>query len=260
MLQKHIQQCEKCLLSLYEIAGTSGHVVNQGDSREMFVNQFLRSHLPESAAIGRGEVFDCHSKPKERRNQIDLVIYRRDFPRIDFGGGNNGFLIESVNATIEVKSTLRRKDVEQAVDAAWKIKHLNRTGRPSYLFCGLLAYRTSAKKLSTVVKWLDKAEKKYHIKTHSDPHINNGHTSPTIDSVVVLGKGVIHCYNPNVGLNPKGCKNGYRWLYTTTRGCHNLLLFFLQVMFSCQCVRENMIRYLSYVRNTSVFKNITVVP
>lgn len=264
MLQKHLSNCEKCLMALYEIGNVSGHPVNKGDSREMFVDNFLRDNLPTSVNVGRGEIVGCKSKPGQNRNQFDVIVYRSDFPQINMGGGNCACLVESLCATIEVKSCMSKRDVEQAVEAAHNIKSLSikpnqkRERNDRFLYCGLVAYKTSAKKIKTVVKWLCDAEAKIGIKNHNDKGLCNGYQSPSIDCVVVLGRGIIHCYNPLVGLAPRNVTGPYRWVYVeTTR--HNLLLFYLQLLFACRFGQPVPFNYLSYVRNTRVYKGINVV-
>ena len=107
MLKTHINAKETTLLSQYEEAAISGHPTLQGSPRELFVKHFLREHLNSNVAIGSGEIIDANSKPGERRNQHDIVIYKKNYPKLNFGGGETDvFLIESVIATIEVKSTL----------------------------------------------------------------------------------------------------------------------------------------------------------
>ena len=49
-------------------------------------------------------MIDANSQPGQKRNQIDIVIYKRDYPKLDFGGGISGFLVESVVATIEAQA------------------------------------------------------------------------------------------------------------------------------------------------------------
>src|SRR5712692_83027 len=105
MLKSHVDAVEGSLLETSKIPANSGHSIHKGTPREAFIRQFLEGHLSERVAVGTGEIIDANSKPKEQRNQIDIVIYKRDYPRLDFGGGINGFLVESVVATIEVKST-----------------------------------------------------------------------------------------------------------------------------------------------------------
>ncbi|MGO9270564.1 MAG: DUF6602 domain-containing protein, partial [Terriglobia bacterium] len=122
MLPKHLDNCEEELLQEFKRSAISGHGVNQGAPREDFVRRFLKNNLASSLEIGNGEIIDSSSKPGASRPQHDIVIYRRSYPKIDLGGGVGGFLIESVVATIEVKSTLTPKGVQQSVDAGQAAK------------------------------------------------------------------------------------------------------------------------------------------
>jgi hypothetical protein len=126
ILKDHFSYVENALLALYRVPSTSGHNLHKGNPRESFVREFLREHLGESLRIGTGEIIDANTESGGSRPQMDIVIYRNDFPKIHFGGDTYGFLAESVIATIEVKSKLARKDVLQAVGAAKEIKALKR--------------------------------------------------------------------------------------------------------------------------------------
>jgi hypothetical protein len=106
MLKSHMDAIENHLLQISQIPANSGHTLHRGTPREAFIKEFLETHLSENVAIGTGEIIDASSQPRELRNQYDIVLYKKNYPKLDFGGGINGFLIESVVATIEVKSVL----------------------------------------------------------------------------------------------------------------------------------------------------------
>lgn len=127
LLKAHLEIIEQILLAKYKVPANSGHSIHKGTPREAFIKEFLEGHLSDRVAIGHGEIIDAHSKPKEKRNQIDIVLYKRDYPRIDFGGGIYAFLAESVVATIEVKSELTPEELEQAIKAASNVKKLQRS-------------------------------------------------------------------------------------------------------------------------------------
>lgn len=124
MLKSHMDAQEDTLFAKSKIPASSGHGQHKGTPREIFIREYLQSHLPENVAIGTGEIIDANSQPGEQRSQFDIVIYRRNYPKLDFGGEISGFLIESVVATIEVKSTLTRPGMEQAIRAARSAKQL----------------------------------------------------------------------------------------------------------------------------------------
>lgn len=126
MLLAHMSAVEEQLLATSKIPANSGHSLHKGTPREAFIREFLEAHLPSTLAIGTGEIIDSDSSPNSPRRQFDIVIYKRSLPKLDFGGGVSGFLVESVIATIEVKSTLDKAGMEQAITAAYQAKRLKK--------------------------------------------------------------------------------------------------------------------------------------
>ena len=131
MLQQHFAAEEAHLLAISRIPANSGHSLHKG------------------------------TPPGEVRNQFDLILYRREYPRLDFGGGINAFLAESVVATIEVKSTLDKDGVRQAVSAASKAKsyerHLVRAFEVGYHPPAILNYVVAydgPARMETVRNWV----------------------------------------------------------------------------------------------------------
>jgi hypothetical protein len=106
VLEAHMANVERTLVAQSGIQSVAGHSLHKGTPREIFIREFLQNHLPANLAIGTGEIIDSESIPGAPRNQFDIVVYRRSFPKLHLGGGIDAFLIESVVATIEVKSTL----------------------------------------------------------------------------------------------------------------------------------------------------------
>jgi hypothetical protein len=102
LLQQHINDVETHLLQTSRIPANAGHTLHRGTPREAFIRQFLQSHLTELIGFGTGEIIDSNSQPRQQRNQIDILLYKKNYPKLDFGGGISGFLAESVASTIEV--------------------------------------------------------------------------------------------------------------------------------------------------------------
>jgi hypothetical protein len=211
-----------------------------GTPRESFVSEFLRDHLSERVAVGTGEVIDANSSPGQRRNQHDIVIYKRDFPKLDFGGEISGFLAESVVATIEVKSTLTDSEFQKAALAARNIKSLKRP-RGGGLFSGyqppsilsyIVAYDGPAN-MSTVHGWIAPFAKKEGV---SDPVMGNTLSeraqiaAPCLDGVFVLGKGFLTYDNSAVSLvtDDLRAENPHvRWVVCDSPEGNLLMLFLL---------------------------------
>lgn len=99
----------------------SDHSTILGDARESFIRDILEKFLPSSIVIGSGQVIDqCGGKSK----QIDIIIYRREFPVLKTFGSADVYLIEGVIATIEVKSFLDKDNLKTSLDNAKSVKEL----------------------------------------------------------------------------------------------------------------------------------------
>jgi hypothetical protein len=83
--------------------GMTEHGTLIGDAREALVQMVLSRILPSAYEIGRGQVVDSQGN---KSKQIDIVIARRDSPALTLLSGAKIYLVESVLATIEVKSKL----------------------------------------------------------------------------------------------------------------------------------------------------------
>lgn len=84
-----------------------------GNAREALINGVLSRILPSIYEVGTGEIINHLGK---HSRQIDLVIARRDFPSLTLPSGSKVYPIESVLATIEVKSELDSQTLNQALE------------------------------------------------------------------------------------------------------------------------------------------------
>lgn len=103
-------------------AAMIGHAGELGSARESLVSGVLSRLLPDIYDVGSGEVVDHLGN---RSKQIDIVIARRDFPSLHLPSGTRVYLIESVLATIEVKSTLTSETLRQALDNVASVGRLS---------------------------------------------------------------------------------------------------------------------------------------
>jgi len=238
MLKSHIDAVEGSLLAISRIPANSGHSLHKGTPREAFIKEFLVAHLPETVAIGSGEIIDSASAPRAQRNQYDIVIYNKSYPKLDFGGGISGFLIESVVATVEVKSTLAKKDLQQAIGAARNAKALApqfvtvfQAGYiPPKVLNYVVAYDGPAS-METVQGWLHEIHSDLGVSAFDlplgDARLNQA--SPSIDGVFILGKGFSYFDNVPNGFNTPESRAGQpsvKWIYANSAS-GNLLLQFL---------------------------------
>lgn len=216
MLKDHVGAVENHLLSISKIPANAGHTLHKGTPREAFIREFLQNHLSERVAIGTGEIIDAHSRAGESRNQFDIVIYKRNYPKLNFGGGISGFLAESVVATIEVKSLLDKDAIRQSIEAARNAKKLQRNLVSSfsagYIPPGILNYVVAYDgpvNIETVYNWIPDIHIEKNIvppKLNSDVNTRISTPSSSIDGVFLLGKGFI--YFDNV---PSGFSNQDVW-------------------------------------------------
>jgi hypothetical protein len=161
---------EEKLIYTSRIPANAGHTLHRGTPREAFIREFLEGHLSANVAIGTGEIIDANSLPRESRNQFDIVIYKTNYPKLDFGGNINGFLIESVVATIEVKSILDQAAIDQSVKAAHASKSLTPNINwdfssgwvPPGILNFVVAY-TGPAQMSTVHSWIQNSHTNHNI-------------------------------------------------------------------------------------------------
>ena len=241
MIQSHLAAIEKSIIELSKIQDNAGHSVHKGTPRELFIKNFLESHLGNTISFGTGEIIDMDSKPKESRNQHDIVLFRNEFPKLDFQGGITAFLAESVIATIEVKSLIDFDGFKGAFVSATRCKKMKRNFfgglkmwySPPSILNYIVAY-DGPQKMKTVYEWVKKLEAELKFKYQEMPPTQNERInipSPGIDGVFILGKGFIHFDNFIISpLNPKERKENpwIKWIFKDLE-IGNLLYLFLNL-------------------------------
>lgn len=238
MLVSHINAFEHQLLASSRIPAGAGHSLHKGTPREHFIRNFLETHLGEHLAISTGEIIDCDSKPSESRNQFDIVIYKKNFPKLNFGGDIFGFLAESVVATIEVKSFLDKDGLANAIKAASNAKRLKRPTsdgleagyQPPSILSYVVAYGGPSS-MDTVVGWLPEIHASAGIAFPMLPPLLGARvktTCPSVDGVYVLGHGFLQYDNmPATYITDEHRQaNPFAWSYAT-RNEGSLLALFL---------------------------------
>jgi hypothetical protein len=201
MLKRHFDAIENQLIATSRIPANAGHTLHRGTPRESFIKKFLEGHISARASIGTGEIIDAASAPQQSRNQIDIVVYRNDYPRIYLGGGINAFLAESVICTIEVKSRLTKRELEKAIFSGRNVKLLQRKIKwamsSGYNAPGILRYVVAYDgpvHMRTVHQWIKKIEENYGLDITDIPPTGQERSkilSETIDGVFVLGRGSV---------------------------------------------------------------------
>ncbi len=239
MLKAHMDAMERVLLTTSQVPANSGHSLHKGTPREAFIREFLEAHLSERIAIGTGEIIGATSRPNERRPQIDIVLYKRNYPKLDFGGGVSGFLAESVVATIEVKSLLDEAAISQSITTAATVKALPRhvftsfiAGyQPPSILSFVVAYEGPAS-MNTVYDWIAKTHAQRGISSPTMPPSFLERikiAAPSIDAVFLLGRGYLHFDNIALSIikdEQRMANPNFRWV-VCDKSDGNLLFLFL---------------------------------
>ena len=212
MLASHLNAIEQILIAQSVVAKNAGHPNLRGGPREWFLREFLEGHLPSTLEIGQGEIIDAESEaspPRDRyRHQVDIVVYRRDVPKITFSRNNAAFLVEGVMATIESKSVLTEEELKSACRASISHKRLTRDpvriqfGRVlPHVVSYVVAFDGPAN-ISTVANWLQ-------------PIANELSVIPDrlVEMVVVLGKGVVWRIDAFPELPVGEASTGHHWAF-----------------------------------------------
>jgi len=122
-LDKHFENIRQTLLKNLETSKIIKHPGTVGSIRELFIREFLQSHLPDILRITSGEIFD--SKDAFSKQQ-DLVLYRANFPKIGMSKADRLF-VEGVLATIEVKSQLYNSNIGRVLENVYSVKKLQKS-------------------------------------------------------------------------------------------------------------------------------------
>lgn len=255
MLRTHMNAIENQLITTSKIPANAGHSLHKGTPREAFIKEFLEGHLSSNVSIGTGEIIDASSKPREPRNQYDIVIYNRDFPKLDFAGGVNCFLIESVVATIEVKSLLDYAGINQSTKAAHNAKELTPSVSetfssgwvPPKVLNYVVAYDGPGQ-MSTVHGWIEKSHTDNGIPFPSWTSETRGDTSGTaLDGVFLLGKGIVTLDNNPVTIRTPSKRTEIHTIHDSSE--ENLLMLFLMLQASWKNIQGRWLDPVPYVNN-----------
>ena len=104
--------------------GFSTHVLSAGENRESIVSNFLREYLPKAYGVDTGLIL---AKSGEFSNQADVVVVDQTYNAPLFSNHSNRlWLIESVYALIEVKTTLSPNDISDSLKKCRKFKTMPR--------------------------------------------------------------------------------------------------------------------------------------
>lgn len=151
------------LKAAYRNVAVVGSPPDIGELREIFIQRVLKNMLPSTVEICSGVLFDAEDK---RSNQQDIIIYRRDMPKLSFGKGPQFLFVEGALATIEVKSKIDEQEFNRAMDNIKSVKSLKINRKmgmswgpaPKEIKCYVFSY--DSVELDTFKTYLDKYIKK----------------------------------------------------------------------------------------------------
>lgn len=225
MLVSHINAIEEVLLAQSRTAKNAGHPNLRGGPREWFIRDFLQGHLPSTLEVGQGEIIDCNSRPNppqgSYRPQVDVVLYRRDVPKISYSTTDSAYLAEGAMATIESKSVLTDTELGNACKASIAHKSLNRQSSsgmtvgnmPTEIISYVVAYDGPAN-MQTVSGWLVN-----YVRT------NNANPDQLVDLVIILGKGVLWRLKSFQALQIPNATSNHNWAYIDQKEKNLFTLF-----------------------------------
>lgn len=265
MLKSHMDAVESSLIHISQIPANAGHTLHRGTPREAFIKEFLEGHLSANVAIGTGEIIDASSQPRAQRNQFDIVIYKDNYPKLDFGGGINGFMVESVVATIEVKSLLDQSAIDQSVKAAHAAKSLTPNINTSFstgwipprVLNFVVAYQGPAQ-MATVHGWILNAHVTQNVPLPTWNHDNRTTVPGTaLDGVFLLQKGFVKLDNSPMTLNSQQPPlPGTHVICDSISG--NLLMLFLALQEACDNVQGAWLNAIPYLQSAR-YSNVRIV-
>lgn len=206
-----IESVARKLLADFTASKVLEHHGLKGDVREQALSVFLEKHLPEKFRVGSGIVVNSDG---EQSRQQDIIIYDAFNAPLLLNEENTKIIpVESVYGTIEVKSTLSKKELITCINNIKSIKTLSTSPHP--IPHGFVFAYQSQSSLETVCENVVELNKE----------VNWEHR---INTICILDKGLILHFHKH-GLNSiHAIPNNECYL-----GClkstpeHNLTLFYL---------------------------------
>ncbi|MDA1874287.1 hypothetical protein PDL05_11090 [Bacillus cereus group sp. BY112LC] len=187
-----IESVAKKLMADFEASKVFKHNGLKGDVREQEVSNFLEKHLPEKFKIGSGIVVNSDG---DQSRQQDIIIYDAfNAPLLHNEENTKIIPVESVYGTIEVKSTLSKRELITCIENIKSIKALSKLPHPiphGFVFA-FQADSTIENVCENVVELNKEVDLKYRINTvcildqgtilHFHKHgLNNIHVIPNED-------------------------------------------------------------------------------
>jgi hypothetical protein len=121
-LENWAKNIQKFLISAYsESSSILDHDATIGAIRETVITNILKKFLPPSLQMHSGQIMAYNEK---KSRQLDIIIAKENAPAYHFPGNVSVFFLETVLATIEVKSILYKEKLIEALDNCKSVKNL----------------------------------------------------------------------------------------------------------------------------------------
>ncbi len=103
------------------IAAIEKNELDDAAAADAFSRALLEPFLPENFGIGSGRVIDAFGNCSD---YLDIIVYDRNFPRIEIRGTQTTYLYESVLAGFAVRAKFVRKTFFDSLNASASLSHL----------------------------------------------------------------------------------------------------------------------------------------
>jgi len=113
IVQEWFDRVEISFSSEAHQAGLIEHSSTVGSAREFIIKKVLKSILPPIVHVGSGKVIDAFGNSS---CQIDIIIYDSRFPLFEVEKGIGLYPLEGVIAILEVKSTITKQSLRDALE------------------------------------------------------------------------------------------------------------------------------------------------
>ncbi len=108
------------LIAMSDCANSFGHHLLAGEAREEFCKEFLESVLPSDVEYFTGQLINVRGRES---HQLDIILQSRSCPKMSITKESILGFYNMAMAVIEVKTTLREKDLEQFLNQCFLLKH-----------------------------------------------------------------------------------------------------------------------------------------
>lgn len=228
----------------------------KGSLREEILTNCLKELLPQKYSVGSGIIVDAD---QTQSRQQDFFIYDAfDSPVFLKRSSYQVVPIESVYATVEIKSSLNKNELEKCVRNIQSVKKLKLTPAKTLQWTpprenqviGMVFAYTSDISLETVIKNLNKFNREMKIPYEEQ-----------INMICVLDKGIIVPLEKN-GLNNIRLMPNNNTMLCKTRGSveENLSLFYLILQDHLNLLIKAVPDLMEYAKKSNLIDPKTIIP